>query len=98
MIMYIVFILVMVGVLIMMFFVLVWAVLGLTVFDRILVANMFGTKMVLFILVVGFFIGRLEWLDLVIVYVLVNFVGIIVVVKYCRFGNLVYDGQWRESR
>ena len=90
--------LVMVGVLITMFLALARAALGPTVFDRILAANMFGTKTVLLISVAGFFTGRPEWLDLAIVYALVNFAGTIAVAKYCRFGNLAHDGQRRESR
>ena len=67
------------------------AAIGPTVFDRILAANMFGTKTVLLIAVAGFMAGRPEWLDLAIVYALVNFAGTIAVAKYCRFGNLAND-------
>lgn len=81
----------MVGVLITMFLALARAAMGPTVFDRILAANMFGTKTVLLIAVAGFLAGRPEWLDLAIVYALVNFGGTIAVAKYCRFGNLAQD-------
>ena len=67
--------LVMVGVLFTMFLALARAALGPTVFARILAANMFGTKTVLLIAVAGFYTGRPEWLDLAIVYALVNFAG-----------------------
>tara|TARA_B100000405_G_scaffold261017_1_gene196587 strand:- start:392 stop:619 length:228 start_codon:yes stop_codon:yes gene_type:complete len=56
--------------------------LGPTNFDRILAANMFGTKTVLFIAALGFLTGRPEFLDLAIVYALINFIGTIVVLKY----------------
>jgi len=81
----------MVGVLFTMFLALARAALGPTVFDRILAVNMFGTKTVLLIAVVGFYTERPEWLDLAIVYALVNFAGTIAVAKYCRFGNLGHD-------
>ncbi|MEE2829224.1 MAG: monovalent cation/H+ antiporter complex subunit F [Myxococcota bacterium] len=81
----------MTGVLVTMFLALGRAALGPTVFDRILAANMFGTKTVLLIAVLGFFTQRPEWLDLALVYTLVNFVGTIAVTKYCRFGNLASD-------
>ncbi|HIG36949.1 MAG TPA: pH regulation protein F, partial [Oceanospirillaceae bacterium] len=51
----------------------------------------FGTKTVLLIAVAGFLTGRPEWLDLAIVYALVNFAGTVAVAKYCRFGNLASD-------
>ena len=81
----------MAGVLITMALGLVRAVLGPTVFDRLLAANMFGTKTVLLIAVSGFLSGRPEWLDLALVYVLVNFSGVIAVLKFARFGNLARD-------
>ena len=43
------------------------------------------------IAVAGFYMGRPEWLDLAIIYALVNFVGTIAVAKYYRFGNLASD-------
>ncbi len=82
---------VMAGVLVTMFLALVRAVAGPTVPDRILAANMFGTKTVLLIAVLGFLTERPEWLDLAVVYALVNFVGTIAVAKYARFGNLASD-------
>jgi len=55
---------------------------GPTNFDRILAANMFGTKTVLFIAVLGFLVGRPEFLDLALVYALINFIGTIAIMKY----------------
>ena len=72
---------------------LVRATLGPTVYDRILALNMFGTKTVLLIAVVGFLMGRPEFLDLALVYALVNFVGTLAVTKYARFGNLASDDE-----
>ena len=88
---------VMVGIMLTMFLALARASLGPTVFDRILAVNMFGTKTVLLIAVAGFFTGRPEWLDLAIVYALMNFAGTIAVAKYCRFGNLAQDNQRRQD-
>ncbi len=81
----------MTAVLLTMALALVRAVKGPTVVDRILAANMFGTKTVLLIAVAGFLTERPEWLDLALVYALVNFVGTIAVAKYARFGNLASD-------
>ena len=85
------FLVAMIGVLVTMFLALARAAMGPTVFDRILAANMFGTKTVLLISVSGFLAGRPEWLDLAIIYALVNFAGTVAVAKYCRFGNLGSD-------
>ena len=65
------------------------AIAGPTVFDRILAVNSFGTKTVLFIAVLGFLTGRPDFLDLALVYALINFIGTVAVLKYTRFGDLV---------
>ncbi|WP_425449922.1 monovalent cation/H+ antiporter complex subunit F [Virgifigura deserti] len=67
---------------------LVRALLGPTVYDRILAVNMFGTKTVLLIAVLGFFTGRPEFLDIALVYALINFIGTIAVLKFLRYGDL----------
>ncbi len=83
----------MVGILVTMLIALIAAVRGPTVFDRLLAINMFGTKTVLLIAVSGFLTGRPEWLDLALVYALVNFIGTIAVLKFVRFGNLGRDDE-----
>lgn len=70
---------------------LVRAILGPTVFDRVLAANMFGTKTVLLIAVSGFLAGRPEWLDLAILYALMNFTGMIALLRFSKFSNLASD-------
>ena len=62
------------------------AVAGPTVFDRILAANAFGTKTVLLIAVFGYLTGRPDFLDLALVYALINFIGIIAALKFFKFG------------
>ncbi|UCE90595.1 MAG: pH regulation protein F [Pseudomonadota bacterium] len=61
---------------------LVRAFVGPTIFDRILAVNMFGTKTVLFIAVFGFLMGRPDFLDIALVYALINFIGIIAVLRF----------------
>lgn len=85
------------AVLVTMFLALVASVRGPTVFDRILAINMFGTKTVLLIAVSGFLLGRPEWLDLALVYALVNFIGTVAVLKFVRFGNLASDDPEPDS-
>jgi len=56
-----------------------------TVYDRILGVNMFGTKTVLFIAAVGFFSGRPDFLDIAIVYALINFIGMVAVLRFFEY-------------
>ncbi|WP_299877716.1 monovalent cation/H+ antiporter complex subunit F [uncultured Cocleimonas sp.] len=58
------------------------AFIGPTIYDRILAVNMFGTKTVLFIAVYGFLTERPEFMDIALIYALINFVGVIVVLKF----------------
>ena len=81
----------MAGVLATMALALVAAVRGPSVFDRLLAINLFGTKTVLLIAVTGFLVGRPEWLDLALVYALINFVSMIALLKFVRFGSLGHD-------
>lgn len=67
---------------------LVRALAGPTIYDRILAANSFGTKTVLLIGVYGFLSGRPDFLDIALVYALINFVGTIAVLKFFEYGNL----------
>ena len=67
------------------------AFLGPTVYDRILALNMFGTKTVLLIAVSGFLSGRPDWLDLALLYALMNFIGVLAVLRFSKYGDLASD-------
>ena len=58
------------------------ALLGPTVYDRILAVNVVGTKIVLLIAVLGFATGRPEFLDIALVYALINFIGVIAILRF----------------
>ena len=77
----------MIAVLATMALALIRAAAGPTVFDRILALNMFGTKTVLLIAVVSFMIGRPEFVDLALVYALMNFIGVIAVLRFSEHGH-----------
>lgn len=64
------------------------AFIGPTVFDRLLAVNTFGTKTVLLIAVVGFLMGRPAFLDIALLYALINFIGNIAVLKFVKYGDL----------
>ncbi len=74
----------MVAILITMGLALARAALGPTVFDLILALNMFGTKTVLLIAVISFLTRRPGFLDLALLYALINFIGVIAVLRFCR--------------
>ena len=64
------------------------AIRGPTVFDRLLATNTAGTVAVLLLSILGFLTGRPDFLDLAIVYGLLNVVGTIAVLKFFRYGSL----------
>ena len=79
------------GILISMTLAMVRALLGPTVYDRVLAVNAFGTKTVLLIAALGFLTERPEFLDLAIVYALINFIGTIAVLKFFEYGDLGHE-------
>ncbi|MEE3185469.1 MAG: monovalent cation/H+ antiporter complex subunit F [Gemmatimonadota bacterium] len=74
------------------------ALLGPTLYDRVLALNTLGTKTVLLIAVLGFLAGRPEFLDLALVYALINFIGTIAVLKYFEVGDLGKASETRGGR
>lgn len=64
------------------------AIRGPTVFDRLLATNTAGTVAVLLLCTIGFLNGRPEFLDLAIVYSLLNVIGTVAVLKFFRYGSL----------
>lgn len=63
---------------------LVRALLGPSMYDRVLAVNMFGTKTVLLLAVVAFVAGRSDYLDLALAYALINFIGVLSVLEFFR--------------
>ncbi len=80
-----------VAILVTMALALTRAVLGPTVYDRVLAVNMFGTKTVLLLSVIAFLGGRPDFLDLALAYALINFIGVLAILNYYR-GRPVDDG------
>ncbi len=72
------------------------ALSGPTLYDRLLAANSFGTKIVLFIAVYGFLAGRPDFLDIALVYTLINFVGTVAVLKFYEYDDSV-GGDYQED-
>lgn len=77
-----------IAILVVMFFLLLRATLGPTLFDRILAINTFGTTTVLLIALFGFLTNRPDFMDIALLYVLINFISTIAVLKLFRYGGL----------
>ncbi len=84
------------GVLVTMLLALARAVLGPSVYDRILAVNMIGTKTMILIAVAGFLGGRPEWLDLALLYGLISFIAVLAVLRFSKYGDLGSDDQVRR--
>lgn len=73
--------------LVVMLLALVRAYLGPTLYDRVLAVNNFGTKTVLLIAVMDFLGGRPDFLDIAIVYALINFISVIGVLRFFEYAE-----------
>jgi len=82
-----------IAILVVMIMAIIRAVAGPTLYDRILAVNMFGTKTVLLISLLGFVMGRPEFLDIAIVYALINFISVIGVLRYSDSAIFKHDGE-----
>ena len=68
--------------------ILIRIILGQTTFDRVLAVNSLGTVIVIGIALHGFYTNRPEFLDIAIVYALINFIGTVAVLKLFSTGSL----------
>ena len=82
-----------VSIFIAMVLVLIRLIKGPTLYDRVLAVNSFGTHTVLLIGVMGFLNGRPDFLDIALLYALINFVGTIAVLKFFRY-RAIGDAMW----
>ena len=87
-----------ISLLIGMMLVLVRLFLGPTVYDRVLAVNTFGTHTVLFIGVLGFLMGRPDFLDIALLYALINFVGTITILKFFKYRVIGDSNRDTEER
>ena len=80
-----------IAIMIVMVLALVRAFLGPTLFDRILAVNMFGSKIVLLVAVLGVVSDQPSFVDIALVYALINFIAMIAVLRFFE-----YDRRTRE--
>lgn len=87
-------------ILIVMILSIIRGVAGPTLYDRILALNVFGTKTVLMHALLGFLMGRPDFLDIAILYALINFISVVGVLRYSdsiEFRQPSYDTQDKEE-
>jgi multicomponent Na+:H+ antiporter subunit F len=77
-----------IAIIVAMALMLIRAIVGPTVYDRVLAVNSFGTKTVLLLGVLGFLTGRPAFLDIALLYALINFIATIAILKFFRYGRL----------
>ena len=80
-----------IAILVTMVLALIRAFLGPSEYDRMLAANSFGTKTVLLIALCGYAMSWHSYLDVALLYAMVNFVGTIAVMRF--FENRRQDGK-----
>jgi multicomponent Na+:H+ antiporter subunit F len=86
-----------VAILVTMFLALIRTFLGPTEYDRMLAANSFGTKTVLLIALAGYALSWNSYLDVALLYALLNFVGTIAVMRFFEYRNVSEEGDGPES-
>ena len=71
---------------------------GPTVFDRALAGNAVGTASMMLLAIFQFISGRPEFVDLALVYGLLNIIGTIALQKFFRYGDLGEPGGSEADR
>lgn len=64
---------------------LIRAFVGPSLYDRILAGNSFGTKTVLLLGVMGFLTGRPDFLDIALLYALINFAATLAILRFFSY-------------
>ena len=64
------------------FLALIRAVKGPTTYDRVLAVNVFGTKTVIILALLGYIGNRSGFLDIAVLYALVNFLGTVALLRF----------------
>ncbi|MCP4382626.1 MAG: pH regulation protein F [Hyphomicrobiales bacterium] len=87
----------MIGALVALTLMLVRALKGPTIFDRLMAANSIGNAAIVILALFGFLTGRPDFLDIAITYALLNIIGVFAVLKFFRYGPLGYGGEEGED-
>lgn len=76
------------AVLVAMLLTLIRAVKGPSIYDRVLAVNIFATKTMILIVVMGFLTDRPHFTDIALVYPLLGFIAAIAILKFFEIGDL----------
>mgnify|MGYP000070421394 CR=1 FL=1 len=74
-----------VGIFVSIALLLIQLFVGPSLYDRVLAVNSVGTKIVVLLALVGFMMGRPDFLDIALLYALINFVTTIAILKFFRY-------------
>ena len=74
-------------IIISMFLTLAKCLKGESTYDRILTANVFGTQTVALIALLGFILGEMMFLDIALIYAMINFITTIAFLKFFKDGS-----------
>jgi multicomponent Na+:H+ antiporter subunit F len=64
------------------------AIFGPGTFNRIVAANVIGTKAIVLLIIVGYIIERPHFVDVALMYAAIAFIGTIIIAKYAERGEL----------
>ena len=78
----------MIGLAVAIMMALVRVALGPTAFDRVLAVNSISTLIILGIALHGFLMGRPEFIDISVLYAILNFIGTFAILKLFSTGSL----------
>ncbi len=70
------------------FLILYRAIVGPGMYDRVLAINVIGTKTVVVLALIGFMYERPHFMDIALVYALINFIATFAILKYIESGGL----------
>jgi multicomponent Na+:H+ antiporter subunit F len=64
------------------------AIVGPGTYNRIVAANVIGTKAIVILVLVGYIIERPQFIDVALMYAAIAFIGTIIIAKYAERGEL----------
>ncbi|MGH1440361.1 MAG: monovalent cation/H+ antiporter complex subunit F [Cellvibrionaceae bacterium] len=85
-----------IAILVALLLVLARALMGPTIYDRLLSVNSAGTKIVMLIAAYGFLTNRPDFVDIALLYALINYIGTIAVLKFFEYEDLG-SGAYQED-
>ncbi len=84
-----------IAILVSMALVIIRGILGPSIQDRLLAVNAFGSNTVIAIALLAFMVDNMMFIDIALVYALINFTSTIAMLKFFRYGS--FDHQVVES-